>query len=334
MQTMPDVSPTKWHMAHVTWFFETFVLKPHAASYRPFHPAFEYLYNSYYNGVGEQYPRPRRGLMTRPTLDEIRDYRAHVDRHVLELLEQDRESRLTSLVELGSAARTATPGAAVDGHQARPVVQPAPAGVSRDARGLAHGRYRRGTGSITPVGWSRSATTVRASASTTSGRGTVYLAPFRIASRLVTNAEYREFIEDGGYTTPGVVAGRRLGHRAGARLDGSAVLGAGGGCVARVHARGTGASRSGGPRLPRQLLRGVRLCRVGLGPLAAGRGVGGRGRSACDLGQLPRIRSDCTPAPARRRRSGGAGTGLRRHLGVDPRARTAPYPGFRTARRE
>src|SRR5947207_2612262 len=66
IQSMPDVSPTKWHLAHVTWFFETFMLQPHAPGYRAFHPRYGYLFNSYYETVGERHPRPRRGLLSRP----------------------------------------------------------------------------------------------------------------------------------------------------------------------------------------------------------------------------------------------------------------------------
>ena len=80
VQSMPDVSPTKWHRAHTTWFFETFLLVPDLAGYRPFHPAFGYLFNSYYEGVGARYPRPDRGLLSRPGVTEIAEYRRHVDR--------------------------------------------------------------------------------------------------------------------------------------------------------------------------------------------------------------------------------------------------------------
>src|SRR6185503_2879569 len=79
-QSMPDASPLSWHLAHTTWFFETFALVPHLPGYRVHHPQFGYLFNSYYNAIGERIERPKRGLMTRPTLDEILRYREHVDR--------------------------------------------------------------------------------------------------------------------------------------------------------------------------------------------------------------------------------------------------------------
>src|ERR1700757_2203648 len=79
VQTMPDVSPTKWHRAHVTWFFETFVLIPHGPDYTPFDERFGYLFNSYYEAVGPRHPRHERGLLTRPCANEIAAYRHHVD---------------------------------------------------------------------------------------------------------------------------------------------------------------------------------------------------------------------------------------------------------------
>ena len=79
VQTMPDVSPTKWHRAHTTWFFETFVLGPHAAGYEAVDPAYGFLFNSYYEGVGPRHARPQRGLLTRPGIAEIADYRRAVD---------------------------------------------------------------------------------------------------------------------------------------------------------------------------------------------------------------------------------------------------------------
>src|SRR5271155_4894383 len=86
VQSMPDTSPTKWHRAHVTWFFEQFLLRPFAPSYRPFDERFAYLYNSYYVSAGPRQARPQRGLITRPSTAEIADYRAHVDAAVSELI--------------------------------------------------------------------------------------------------------------------------------------------------------------------------------------------------------------------------------------------------------
>src|SRR3989440_6056961 len=79
IQSMPDVSPPKWHLAHVSWFFETFLLEPFAGGYEPFQPAFRYLFNSYYEGVGPRHPRAERGLVSRPTVAEVYAYRRHVD---------------------------------------------------------------------------------------------------------------------------------------------------------------------------------------------------------------------------------------------------------------
>src|SRR5450830_2127651 len=78
-QSMADASPVKWHLAHTTWFFETFILEPHESGFAPFDAAFRVLFNSYYNGVGARHPRPERGLLTRPSLERIRAYRADVD---------------------------------------------------------------------------------------------------------------------------------------------------------------------------------------------------------------------------------------------------------------
>ena len=101
MQSMPDVSPTKWHRAHTSWFFETFLLQSELQGYRPFHPAYAYLFNSYYEGVGARYPRPRRGVVSRPGVAEVAEYRRHVDKSMARLLAGSLTSEVASLVELG-----------------------------------------------------------------------------------------------------------------------------------------------------------------------------------------------------------------------------------------
>ena len=100
-QNMPDVSPTKWHLAHTSWFFETFILKPYHAGYTPFNADFEYLFNSYYNGVGAQYPRDRRGEMDEPVLDVVHAYRAHIDAAMTAFLGGSVPNEIQALVVLG-----------------------------------------------------------------------------------------------------------------------------------------------------------------------------------------------------------------------------------------
>ena len=100
IQSMPDASPAKWHLAHTSWFFETLVLEL-SAGYRAFHPQFRVLFNSYYNSVGEQYSRPQRGLLTRPSFDEVIAYRRYVDSHLLELLENGVDNETVDVIVLG-----------------------------------------------------------------------------------------------------------------------------------------------------------------------------------------------------------------------------------------
>ena len=102
-QSMPDASPAKWHLAHTTWFFETFILSREDPDYAAYHPRFEYLFNSYYNAVGEQFSRPDRGLLTRPDWDEVLAYRDHVETALLGLLEDPGRlpEAVLDIVELG-----------------------------------------------------------------------------------------------------------------------------------------------------------------------------------------------------------------------------------------
>ena len=101
VQSMPDASPTKWHLAHTTWFFETFVLRPHVNSYKVFDPAYEYLFNSYYEAVGPRHPRPQRGLITRPGVDEVMAYRRHVTEAMADFLSAGSAGDAGIVVELG-----------------------------------------------------------------------------------------------------------------------------------------------------------------------------------------------------------------------------------------
>jgi len=102
VQSMPDASPAKWHLAHTSWFFEQFLLKPFHPNYRPYHKKFEFLFNSYYQSVGPMHERPRRGLLTRPTVRDILHYRTHIDEHIESLLAaRPDDERLFTLLALG-----------------------------------------------------------------------------------------------------------------------------------------------------------------------------------------------------------------------------------------
>ena len=209
-QSMPDASPVKWHRAHTSWFFETFVLAEHLPGYTP-DPHFAVLFNSYYNGIGEQYPRARRGLVTRPGTAEITAYRERVDadvRAVLgeepgpELLEtlrlglhheqQHQELLLTDLKHL-FARNPAHPALEVAGFE--PPVPLASAAAPGPHRCLSFpgGEYSIGA----------SPATAGEFAFDNEGPAhRVLLHPFALADRLVTNAEFLAFIEDGGYLRP------------------------------------------------------------------------------------------------------------------------------------
>ena len=176
---MPDVSPTKWHRAHTTWFFETFVLSPELAGYRSPDPAYAYLFNSYYEQVGSRHPRSERGLISRPTVAEVGDYRRHVDGAMEEIIAtatDDAFDRLSANHRGRLSPRAAAPGAVAHGHQARALVQsarpayavtpPAPAPATRTARSPIS------ASSNSRVGSSRSVTTATDSRSTTRRRVT------------------------------------------------------------------------------------------------------------------------------------------------------------------
>jgi len=202
VQAMPDVSPTKWHLAHVSWFFETFLLAPNLPGYTPLNPAYRVLFNSYYNGIGPQFSRPDRGHLSRPTVAEILTYRAWVDRGMVTLLERGDEARLTALAPLLDLGLNHE-----QQHQeliltdikynlAVNPLHPAYHDVTL-ARGVATRSlgWREHAGGLQPIGHDG----VGFAFDNEWPRHTVYLRPFRLGDRLVTNGEYLEFVDAGGY---------------------------------------------------------------------------------------------------------------------------------------
>src|ERR1700722_11848202 len=101
VQSMADVSPTKWHRAHTSWFFETFLLETSLPGYRLFHPGYAYLFNSYYEGLGSRHPRARRGVVSRPGAGEVGEYRGYVDESMARLFDAELRDEVADLVDLG-----------------------------------------------------------------------------------------------------------------------------------------------------------------------------------------------------------------------------------------
>ena len=211
VQSMPDVSPTKWHLAHVTWFFETFVLAPHLAGYEPLDPAYQYLFNSYYLGAGERHCRDQRGYLSRPTVEEVHAYRRHVDRRMRELLGRDLAQRspddesreLLRVLEIGLQHEQQHQELLLTDIKHVFSVNPLrPRYLSPEADGE---ERHEGT---PPLGWVENPEGLfEIGHEPASGfafdnetpRHRYFLQGFELADRLVTNGEYLEFIEDGGY---------------------------------------------------------------------------------------------------------------------------------------
>jgi ergothioneine biosynthesis protein EgtB len=202
VQSMPDVSPTKWHRAHTTWFFETFLLTPSLPGYQAFHPDYGYLFNSYYEGVGARHPRNDRGLLSRPGVEAIAEYRAHVDEAMAVLLDRPSSGSLAGLVELGIQHEQQ--------HQEL-LLMDIKHVLSRNPLQPAYDAVRLpGPTAATAPTWAEHPAGTYEIGYDQQGfsfdnelpRHRTYLEEFAIAEQAVTCDEWLAFIEDGGYHRP------------------------------------------------------------------------------------------------------------------------------------
>jgi len=202
LQSMPDASPVKWHLAHTTWFFETFVLGPHARGYRAFDPAFGYLFNSYYETVGARHPRPQRGLLSRPSLETVQAYRGHVDDAMATLLRDGLAPAVAAIIELGLHHEQQHQELILTDLKHLFSLNPLhPAYQARWPLASVHPhapRWIACAGGLTTFGHAGAGFAF-------DNEGPVhraYVAPFEIASHPVTHGEFAAFVEDGGYARP------------------------------------------------------------------------------------------------------------------------------------
>ncbi len=200
VQSMPDASPVKWHLAHTTWFFETFLLKAQPG-YQEFDPAYAYLFNSYYEALGPRQPRAQRGLLTRPPLGDILAYRAHVDAGMERLLQSDPTAEMEALIRLGIAHE--------EQHQelilmdvlhllAQSPLKPVYCPRTPADTGGKRGRFQLRPGGLVDIGYEGTGFAF----DNESPRHRTWLQPFEISDRLVTNGEWLSFMQDGGYSRP------------------------------------------------------------------------------------------------------------------------------------
>ena len=204
VQSMPDASPAKWHLAHTSWFFEAMVLTPNSSRYRVFDDRFNFLFNSYYESVGARQPRAQRGLLTRPTLEDVLAYRNHVDAAMAQLFKHAPAQDVLAIIELGCQHEQQ--------HQEllltdilhlfaqsplRPAYQdsvPLPVEANEKAKAV----FKEFAGGLLEIGHDGSGFAFDCERP----RHAVRIEPYRLADRLVTNGEWAEFMADGGYRNP------------------------------------------------------------------------------------------------------------------------------------
>lgn len=201
-QSMTDASPTKWHRAHTTWFFDTFLLQPNLPDYAPINQGYGFLFNSYYEAVGERHPRPQRGLVTRPTVSEVTDYRASVDdamERLFETADDGTWQAIAPLIELGIAHEEQHDELILmdllhlfSHNSLNPAYAPYRPAAARKAAALDWIAFDGGIVEIGHDGYGFAF-------DCEGPQHQVLLRPYRMASRLVTNREWKEFIADGGY---------------------------------------------------------------------------------------------------------------------------------------
>ncbi len=200
VQSMPYASPTKWHLAHTTWFFETFLLS-NAEGYKVFDPTYAYLFNSYYEALGPRQPQAQRGVLTRPSLEDVLTYRKHVDVHMEQLLQTALSPQIEALTQLGIAHE--------EQHQelilmdvlhlfAQSPLKPIYSSCHTPDRGGTTGRFHLRPGGLIDVGHAGAGFAF----DNEGPRHRVWLQPFEISDRLVTNGEWLAFMSDGGYCQP------------------------------------------------------------------------------------------------------------------------------------
>ncbi len=208
VQSMPDCSPAKWHLAHTSWFFETFLLKPYQDGYQSPHPQYDYLFNSYYNSIGERHCRPKRGLVSRPTVTDVYAYRGHVDAHMrllLETLGEDKMAEIVPLLELGLNHEQQHQELMVTDlkhlfheNPLCPVYQASEQPTDALAARVQDAQWITFDAGLRAIGFSGEGFFF----DNEGPRHPEWVPGFQLATRLVTNREWLAFMEDGGYQKP------------------------------------------------------------------------------------------------------------------------------------